>query len=68
MGQHIANAKQKPQTAQESLQLQKDVEDHIIDRDLPILSSEKELKKGCSSFWRLYEWVNLLLILNFNTK
>jgi len=33
MAQHIANAQQKPQTAQESLQLQKDIESHIIDRD-----------------------------------
>ncbi len=50
MGQHIANAKQKPQTAQESLQLQKDVEDHIINRDLPILSTEKKLKKAAQAF------------------
>ena len=50
MTQHIANAKQKPQTAQESLQLQKDVEDHIIDRDLPILSTEKKLKNAAQAF------------------
>ena len=50
MAQHVANAKTKPQTPQESLQLQKEVEDHIIDRNLPILSTEKTLKNAAKAF------------------
>jgi hypothetical protein len=50
MAQHMANAKNKPQTPQESIQLQKEVEDHIIDRDLPILSTEKTLKNAAKTF------------------
>ena len=50
MAQHLANAKQKPQTALESLQLQKEVENHIIVRDLPILSTEKTLKNAAKTF------------------
>jgi len=51
MRQHIANAKQKPQTGKESLQLQKDVENHIIDRDLPLLKAEKEVAQAASDWW-----------------
>jgi len=50
MGQHMANAKQKPETAHDSLQLERDTESHIIDKDLPILSTEKKLKKAAQAF------------------
>lgn len=50
MARHVTNAKHKPETAQESLQFQKEVEDHIIDRDLPLLSAEKTVKKAAKTF------------------
>jgi hypothetical protein len=40
----VALAKNKPATAQEALEFQKTVENHIIDRDCPILSTEKAIK------------------------
>ena len=42
---HVNNAKHKPQTAHESLQLQKNVENHIIERDCPILYTEQQISK-----------------------
>ena len=50
MAQHVTNAQHKPQTAQESLQLQKEVEDHIIDRDFPIISTKKAVKNAAKAF------------------
>ena len=44
MKQHIENAQEKPKTAEESLALQKKVEDHVVDRDTIILKGEKQLK------------------------
>lgn len=45
MAQHTSQAEQKPKTAKDSLELQKEVEEHIIERDLPILRAECSLKK-----------------------
>lgn len=44
MNRHLENAQQKPKTPEESLAFQKQVEDHIIDRDTTILKGEKQLK------------------------
>jgi hypothetical protein len=40
---HIENVAQKPQTPDESLAIQKKVEDHIIERDTIILKTEKQV-------------------------
>jgi hypothetical protein len=41
---HIKNAVQKPQTPEESMAIQKKVEDHIIERDTVILKTEKQVR------------------------
>ena len=56
MTQHMANAKYKPETALDYLQLQKEVEDHIIGRDLPILSTEKTLKNAAKIVADFMNW------------
>jgi hypothetical protein len=48
MREYIQNAEKKPQTPQESLEFRKQVEDHVIDRDITVLKGEKQLQKG---FW-----------------
>ena len=40
---HIRNALQKPQTPEESMLIQKKVENHIIERDTVILKTEKQV-------------------------
>lgn len=41
---HIQNAVQKPQTPAESLEIQKKVEDHIVERDTILLKGEKQVQ------------------------
>jgi hypothetical protein len=41
---HIRNAVQKPQTPEESMAIQKKVEDHIIERDTVILKTENQVR------------------------
>ena len=55
LAQHVANSQHKPQTPQESFQLQKEIEDHIIERDFPILSTEKMIKNGVKTF---FDYIN----------
>jgi len=53
--QHINNSTNKPKTPQESLDFQKKVEDHVIDRDTIILKGEKQVKIGVDKF---LDWWN----------
>jgi len=52
---HIENAVQKPQTPEESMAIQKKVEDHIIDRDTVILKTEKQVKDFGQ---KAFDWYN----------
>lgn len=49
MGRHTGYATKKFATAHESLEFQKELENHIIQRDLPILSAEKKIKSASHS-------------------
>ena len=52
---HIRNAVQKPQTPEQSMAIQKKVEDHIIERDTVILKTERDIKDFGQKAW---DWFN----------
>jgi hypothetical protein len=47
---HITNSEEKPKTPKEAFELQKEVEDHVVERDTTILSSERVVKDTFSKF------------------
>jgi hypothetical protein len=56
--QHIANSEEKPKTPKEAFELQKEVEDHVVERDTTILSGERVVKNGLKdAFSKVKDWL-----------
>ena len=55
---HIANSEEKPKTPKEAFELQKEVEDHVVERDTTILSGERVVKNGLKdAFSKVKDWL-----------
>jgi hypothetical protein len=55
---HIANSEEKPKTPREAFELQKDVENHVLERDTTILTTEKVVKGGLEdAYIKIKNWL-----------